>query len=54
MTTSIRYYQSTLAYTTRERSKKIRDMKKHIRTRISRRRARKTMQHALHLLHLSF
>jgi len=46
-TTALRYYKSTLAYTTTERERRIRDVRKHLQTRISRRKFRQALQNTL-------
>lgn len=46
--TTLRYYSSTLAYQKTERMRRIKDMKKQFRTRISRRRAKQAVKTILH------
>lgn len=46
-TTTLRYYSSTLAYTTRDRRIRLKEMKRRFRTKISRRKARQQLQQAL-------
>ncbi len=50
--TTLRYYDTTLAYNSVLPQRKIRNFRKKIRTRISRRRFKQTVQNTIH--HLSF
>lgn len=51
--TALRYYKNTFAYTSRERERKLREMRIRFRTSISRRRVKQGLREAIHRLHLS-
>jgi len=52
-TTTLRHYSTTLANNSIRSERRIRDMKKRIRTRISRRQFKRGVQRTLHALRLT-
>jgi len=49
---TLRHYKTTFAYTGRENERRIRDMKRELTTRMSRRRTKQAIRNTLYKLHL--